>query len=143
MLNVALNTMNPNQRGIHRWVRWSLVSFANSQHLSITFLVNLMNKKKTISAKYLFNMIRVKPVLPSDIWYNKTVLTGQDNVTFRYRWLLDRGNHMGTFDCNVIKIQTLNPGHTARFWHYNQKKRQHSKTCFPIPLMLCLLIKYV
>jgi hypothetical protein len=44
-----------------------------------------MNKKKTISAKYLFNMIRVKPVLPGDIWDNEKVLTAQAKVTFRYR----------------------------------------------------------
>jgi len=26
-------------------------------------------------------------------------MTGQENVTFKYRWLLNRGDCMGRFDC--------------------------------------------
>ena len=28
----------------------------------------------------------------------KFSMTGQENVTFKYRWLLNRGDHMGRFD---------------------------------------------
>jgi len=31
----------------------------------------------------------------------KFSMTGQTNVTFKYRWLLNRGDHMDRFDCTL------------------------------------------
>jgi len=31
----------------------------------------------------------------------KFSITGQEMVTFKYRWLLNRGDHMGRFDCSM------------------------------------------
>ena len=32
----------------------------------------------------------------------KFSMTGQEEVTFWYRWLLNRGDYMGRFDCMYI-----------------------------------------
>jgi len=31
----------------------------------------------------------------------KFSMTGQEKVTFEYRWLLNRNDHMGRFDCSL------------------------------------------
>jgi len=31
-------------------------------------------------------------------------MTGQEKVTFYYRWRLNRGDHLGRFDCIYIYI---------------------------------------
>jgi len=37
----------------------------------------------------------------------KFSMTGQENVTLKYRWLLNRGDHMGRFGCSSFFINNI------------------------------------
>jgi len=53
----------------------------------------------------------------------KFSMAGQEMVTFKFRWLLNRGDHMGRFDCTLLPVwndQSLCIIH-SKIWY--------SKTC--------------
>jgi len=37
----------------------------------------------------------------------KVSMTGQENVTLKYRWLLNRGDCKGRFDCVFTKMSSI------------------------------------
>jgi len=52
----------------------------------------------------------------------KSSMSGQEKVTFKYRWLLNRGDSMGRFDC------TLSSRFIIVFWvGFNSNKDNTSK----------------
>ena len=62
-------------------------------------MVTLWTKKKMV--------LQDRWLLKRGPIHMKFSMTGQENVTFKYRWLLNRGDHVDRFDCTFLFIDYI------------------------------------
>jgi len=66
-------------------------------HAFTVFYIDLVIDTLTVQSEVAFNTKKKWPLERGSI-HMKFSTTGQEKATFKYRWLLNRGNSMGRFD---------------------------------------------